>query len=101
VVLAALPYWQELLAASGGVALSVGVAVLAALISRLFPGVGIQSWTEFWKAVEPYVILAAFSLAVGVLVTAAGEFDDWESALLAGFAWDKTLQVSTHVLARI
>ncbi len=42
-------------------------------------------------------MFGVFSVLVGALVAAAADFESKETALLAGFAWDKTLQVSRGI----
>ena len=48
----------------------------------------------FWKFVKKILIIGVFSLLTGLLIVAF--FDesllDWKAALLAGYAWDSTLQ---------
>lgn len=50
-----------------------------------------------WEAAKPYVIVGLFSLLTGLLIVAltAGTLQDWRAALLAGYAWDSTLQKLT------
>jgi hypothetical protein len=91
---AALSYWTEVRYAAVGVALSVLMPFLAALVKKYWPTTGITSFTDVWKAWAPYLALGAFSIVVGVLVAAAADFESRELAVLAGFAWDKTLQVA-------
>jgi hypothetical protein len=93
-VAAALSYWTEVKYASAGVALSVLMPFLAALVKKYWPTTTITKWTDVWQAVVPYIALGAFSIIVGVLVAAAADFETKELAVLAGFAWDKTLQVA-------
>jgi hypothetical protein len=46
------------------------------------------------EAAKPYVILGAFSLVVSILIIAflSKEIATWQSALIAGYLWDSTLQ---------
>ena len=80
--------------ASLGVALSVLMPFFAALVKKYWPGTNINSFGDVFGAWAPYVALGTFSVVVGVLVAAAANFETKELALLAGFAWDKTLQVA-------
>ena len=90
-----LGYWTEVGYAALGVGLSVLMPFLAALVKKYWPGeTTIANWRGFWVAVRPYVILGAFSLVIAILVAASADFETRSLALLAGFAWDKTLQVS-------
>jgi hypothetical protein len=72
---------------------------LAALVKKYWPvpAVAGTSWNEIWAQMRPYAILGVFSLVVALLVAAAAEFESYKTALLAGFAWDKTLQVAKGV----
>lgn len=89
-----LGYWQEVGYAAMGVALSVLMPFLAALVKRFWPGTSIHTNTDLMNASIPYLVLGAFSLVVALLVAAAADFTSAPLALLAGFAWDKTLQVA-------
>jgi predicted Na+-dependent transporter len=91
---AGLGYWTEVGYASIGVALSVLMPFLAALAKKYWPNSSVTAWVDVWRTVVPYLILGCFSLVVGVLVAAAADFDTRALAVLAGFAWDKTLQVA-------
>ena len=91
-----MSYGMEVLYASIGVALSVLRPFLAVLVKRYFPdgngATGLASWSMAWPILRPYVILGLFSLVVAVLVAAAADFESRALAVLAGFAWDKTIQ---------
>lgn len=48
---------------------------------------------EIWLKIRPYVMTVVFSLLVGLLVFAfIDDLPDWKAALIAGYAWDSTLQ---------
>jgi hypothetical protein len=51
----------------------------------------------FWNNAKPYVVVGLFSLLTGILIVAFtyGTLKDWRAALLAGYAWDSTLQKLT------
>lgn len=89
-----LDYWTEVKYASIGVALSVVMPFLLAIVKKYWPNTSVNTWTDVWNRTVPYLALAGFSIVVGVLVAAAADFESKELALLAGFAWDKTLQVA-------
>jgi hypothetical protein len=92
---AKLGYGTELGYASLGVALSVLMPFLAALVKKYWPSAtGINTWGDVWSSMAPYLALGGFSIVVGILVAAAADFETKALALLAGFAWDKTLQVA-------
>jgi len=92
--------WQVYLWCAAGIVISVLLPVLWAFVTRslrptLGPGGGVVvAWGVFWQAVKPYVALGAASLLTAVLiVTLAGDsLKDYRAALLAGYAWDSTLQ---------
>ena len=90
---AKLSYWTEVKYASIGVGLSVLMPFLLAIVKKYWPSTRDANW-GFWKWMAPYLALAGFSIVVGILVAAAADFESKELALLAGFAWDKTLQVA-------
>jgi predicted Na+-dependent transporter len=93
-----LSYWAEVLFAALGVALSVLLPVLVALVKRYWPETEVRSATDVWRLVLPYVVLGVFSLGVALVVAAAADFDSGEAAVMAGFAWDKTVEVAASVL---
>jgi len=93
-----LPYTTELGFAALGVALSVLIPFLAAIVARYWPSnSSFTTWSDIIGALRPYIALGLFSVVVGALVAAAADFTSKETALLAGFAWDKTLQVSRGI----
>jgi hypothetical protein len=87
----------EIKYAALGVGLSVAMPTLLAIVKKYWPGSGLTTWTGVWTLLVPYLALGAFSLVVAVLVSATAEFETTELALLAGFAWDKTLQTAKLV----
>lgn len=50
--------------------------------------------SDLWQRAKPYLVIGAFSLLTGILIVAFtyGTLKDWRAALLAGYAWDSTLQ---------
>lgn len=51
--------------------------------------------SKWWEETKPYVALAVFSVLTALLVVAIlGDSlgTDWRPALIAGYAWDSTLQ---------
>lgn len=78
-----------------GVAISVLLPVMRAALPKPAQGegAGVSGWfPRFWAAVWPYLVLAVFSLAVGAVIMAAMDLNEWKAALLAGYASDSTLQ---------
>jgi hypothetical protein len=94
---AELSYWTEVSFAALGVVLSVLLPVLYAIVKKLWPDSGVNSWPDVWKLIFPYVVLGVFSIVVAVLLSAAADFESPEAAVMAGFAWDKTLEIAQIV----
>jgi hypothetical protein len=92
-----LSYWTEVFFAAIGVVLSILLPVLYTVVKRLWPQTGLTEWTEVWKLIFPYVVLGVFSLVVAILLSAAADFESRESAVMAGFAWDKTIEMAQIV----
>ena len=80
------------------VALGVVISVVLPLIRSVLPKPpsALQGKTH-WQIAKPYVFTGIFSLIVAVLVVAAmkEQLDSWQTALLAGYMWDSTLQKAT------
>jgi MFS family permease len=79
------------------VVLGILISIVLPMLRRLLPETGVAlTLTTFWQAIKPYVGIGAVSIVAAVLVLAfAGEAAkswSWQSALLAGYAWDSTLQ---------
>ncbi len=53
--------------------------------------------SALWDHAKPYLVVGLFSLLTGILIVAFtyGTLKDWRAALLAGYAWDSTLQKLT------
>jgi hypothetical protein len=77
-----------------GVAISVVLPLIRALLPK--PPEALRGRT-FWEIARPYVQTGIFSLLVAVLVFAASgdQLSTWQTALLAGYLWDSTLQKLT------
>lgn len=94
-------FWQAYITSAGGVVLSIIIPVLARAVREQFymggpaelSGLRILARAS-WRVMRPYLLLGAFSLVVALLIIAvAGEtLRTWESALIAGYLWDSTLQ---------
>jgi hypothetical protein len=82
-----LPFWLAYLLVSVGIAISIALPVLRALIPVPPPLVPVI-------AARPYLVVGAVSLLTAVLIVALnnGQFSSPYTALLAGYAWDSTLQ---------
>jgi hypothetical protein len=81
----------------GMCALGIAISVLLPILRELLPSSprrGESSLPAVWAAARPYIMLGIFSLVGAVLIIAASgdTLKDWRAALLAGYAWDSTLQ---------
>ena len=79
-----------------GVILSIALPILRALLPQA-GGASRIGGPSFWAAARPYLVVGAFSLLTGVLILAfsSRNLSNWSLALLAGYAWDSTLQKLT------
>lgn len=93
--------WQTYLWCAAGVALSILIPVLARAVRSSFDlgspaarGRTARILGLMWRVMRPYVALAALSLTVAAVIVAMfGEaLGDPGAALIAGYAWDSTLQ---------
>jgi hypothetical protein len=84
---APLPFWLAYLLVSIGIAISIILPILRALIPVPPPLVPVVP-------VRPYLAVGAVSLLTALLIVALndGQFSSPYAALLAGYAWDSTLQ---------
>jgi len=75
-----------------GILISFVLPILRALLPN--PSVHFSSNSTFIEeTVKPYLVIAAFSLVSAVLVCAGlPDGIDCKAALLAGYAWDSTVQ---------
>lgn len=77
--------------------LGIVMSVLLPLLRKMLPAPGGNGAIEsVWTVVKPYLAIGVFSLLVGVLIVAFGgdavKKWSWQTAVLAGYAWDSTLQ---------
>jgi hypothetical protein len=84
-----------------GVALSVLIPTLVRAVGVAFPSTSNgplnllanrTNATSVSQFARPYLLLAAMSLTVGLLIVAFAHFTDGRAALIGGYAWDSTLQ---------
>jgi hypothetical protein len=82
-----------------GILISIVLPILWAYVRARFPPPsagqkGLGDVVALWDVVRPYAALGAASALTAVLVVAfAGEnLVDFKAAILAGYAWDSTLQ---------
>ena len=85
--IAPLPFWSAYLLVSSGIAISIVLPVLRALVPAPPPLIPAAPS-------GPYLAVGAVSLLTAVLILALndGQFSSPYTALLAGYAWDSTLQ---------
>lgn len=80
---------------SVGVVISVILPVLVAAVKKAFPAASAFSLaptTTLWQVARPYLLLGALSIVVGALIALIMPQTTVQLAVLAGYAWDKTLQ---------
>jgi hypothetical protein len=73
------------------VATGIGISMILPILRGLIPGPPALVAAGLWR---PYAAVAGVSLLTAVLVVALndGQFSSPYTALLAGYAWDSTLQ---------
>lgn len=86
-------------------ALGIVISIILPILRKSLPQVsdggergGEIFLARVWRVARPYVVIGIFSLVAGLLIVAfAGDLlKDWKTALLAGYAWDSTLQKVTR-----
>ncbi|MBL7222451.1 MAG: hypothetical protein ISS72_01230 [Candidatus Brocadiae bacterium] len=85
-----------------GIIISVVLPIVWEVVYRYFPkptpsaepAAARAALGAFWRTVKPYVLLGIASLLTAILVVAflGDTLKDYRAALLAGYAWDSTLQ---------
>jgi hypothetical protein len=86
-----------------GIVISVTLPILWDGVNRYFPKPSpagaaspkdLPAAVDLWKIVAPYVVLGLASTLTALLIFAfAGDaIKDFKTAMLAGYAWDSTLQ---------
>jgi len=97
------------LSCAGGVAVSILIPVLRKTVVESFPLVTTGRnggaitisipgvFLKLWPVFRPYAALSALSLLVALLLVAflQDKLSTWQSAFLAGYVWDATLQKFT------
>jgi hypothetical protein len=85
-----------------GILVSIALPILRGLLPKPPPPPGAAALpagflAALWIHAKPYLVVGLFSLLTGVLIVAFthGTLVDWRAALLAGYAWDSTLQKLT------
>ena len=112
-----MSFWQTESACASGVLLSILVPCLARAVRKdfrymidteprahnIFSAMAealeklAKLGPPIWTALRPYALLAIFSLAVSILIVAflGDKLSTWQSAMIAGYLWDSTLQKLT------
>ena len=81
-----------------GILLSIMLPILKVLIPKPKPPTEAKGFGEqgkkAWEILRPYVITTIFSLLTAILIVAfaTDSLKTWNIAVLAGYAWDSTLQ---------
>jgi hypothetical protein len=85
-----------------GIVISIVLPILRGLLPKPPALLGaaaapVSFLTALWIQAKPYLVVGAFSLLTGFLIVALthGSLTDPKAALLAGYAWDSTLQKLT------
>lgn len=84
----------------GAVVLGIVLSVLGPILRQALPKPKEERtrgefWKEYGENVKPFLALGVFSVLTALLVVAIlGDTlgQDWRTALVAGYAWDSTLQ---------
>ncbi|MEO1032210.1 MAG: hypothetical protein AAFX55_12435 [Bacteroidota bacterium] len=78
--------------------LGIILSIILPLLRAQLPSAGNRSVTNFKTYAKPYLIVGLFSILTSLLVLAFVYTPDlvWRDALLAGYAWDSTLQKLTQ-----
>ena len=78
--------------------LGILLSIVLPLLRAQLPTAGTRGNKPFMELAKPYLIVGLFSILTSVLVLAFVYTDelDWRGALLAGYAWDSTLQKLTQ-----
>jgi hypothetical protein len=76
------------------VSAGVVVSIVLPILRGLLPKPKAARVAGVWPILKPYVVVGAFSLLTGLLIVAllGDAMQDWRAAVLAGYAWDSTLQ---------
>jgi len=90
--------WNLYALCVAGIAISVLLPVLWAAVRRYFPQAAPAGFHDdavaWWDVVKPYLVLGVASALTALLLMYAlgDEIGDGRAAMLAGYAWDSTLQ---------
>jgi chromate transport protein ChrA len=91
-----MSFWSTYLAVVAGIVISVLYPILRQALPR--PRVGVAGVPGFlpraWNASKPYIVTLIFAFVTAPLIMAflGDKLDSWPAALLAGFAWEATIE---------
>jgi hypothetical protein len=90
-----MTFWQIYPAVVAGIVISIIYPILRQALPQPKAGVaGVQAvLPRVWSATKPYIATLALALITAPLIMAflGAKLDSWPAALLAGFAWQATL----------
>jgi formate hydrogenlyase subunit 3/multisubunit Na+/H+ antiporter MnhD subunit len=89
-----LDFWAKWGLVIIGVIISVILPILIAAIKKAFPqGNAIYNVpAPLWDVARPYLLLGLFSIVIGLFLALVIPMETVATAVLTGFAWDKTVQ---------
>ena len=75
------------------ITLGIFISMVIPIIMKII-GSDERSLSVIWKIIKPYLLIAILSFLVGIIIYAlvGNTISDWKAAILAGYAWDSTLQ---------
>ena len=75
-------------------ALGIAISIMLPILRRLLPKGAPAGVEGVWDKMKRYVLVGVFSLLTALLIVAfvGDALQDWRVAILAGYAWDSTLQ---------
>lgn len=93
-------WWGNFIKIYAVVFLGIVISVILPILKNKIPAATRATAIAKFNFNNPYVIIGVYSALIAFLLIAyAGDsMKDWRAALLAGYAWDSTLQkISTKV----
>ncbi|MGA8368149.1 MAG: hypothetical protein ACLQMT_08160 [Candidatus Acidiferrales bacterium] len=89
-----MTFTQTYLIVALGIVISVLLPILRQFLPRPPKAFGVTAPDQKMTIVRQFAVLGLVSLLTALLIMAfaAGSLNTWRDALLAGYAWDSTLQ---------